>query len=91
MKTVKNIRIGSFALDMSMYTTTECEFMLDDDKDIFYVNDEFVGVTDSDNYRGEDLRINHSACTEIKVIHDKKYGYMNVVKTRNGDIYYVQL
>ena len=91
MKTVKRTYIGSFELDMTMYTTFDAKEMLEN-KDIFYVNDNHDVVSNSDGYRGEPLRINHSACEEVKVIHNKDYDlYMTVVKTHNGDVYYIKL
>lgn len=92
MKTVKRTKIGSFELDMTMYTAFNAKEMLEDNENIFYVNDSHDVVSNSDSYRGEPLRINHSACEEVKVIHNKDYDlYMTVVKTRNGDVYYIKL
>ena len=49
-------------------------------------------TSNSDSYRGETLRINHSACEEVKVVHNKDYDlYMTVVKTYDGSIYYIKL
>lgn len=39
MKTVKRTDIGSFELDMTMYTTFDAKDMLEDNKNIFYVLD----------------------------------------------------
>lgn len=92
MKTVKRTNFGSFELDMTMYTTFDAKDMLDNNNDIFYVNDNHDVTSNSDSYRGEPLRINHSACEEVKVVHDKVYDlYMTVVKTYNGSIYYIKL
>ena len=92
MKTVKRTNIGSFELDMTMYTTFDAKDMLDNNSDIFYVNDSHDVISDSDIYKGEPLRINHSACEEIKVVHNKDYDlYMTVVKTYDGSIYYINL
>lgn len=92
MKTVKRTDIGSFELDMTMYTTFDAKDMLEDNKNIFYVNDNYDVTSNSDSYRGEALRINHSACEEVKVVHNKDYDlYMTVVKTYDGSIYYIKL
>lgn len=92
MKTLKRTDIGSFELDMTMYTAFDAKEMLDNNSDIFYVNDSYDVTSDSDSYKGEPLRINHSACEEVKVIHNKDYDlYMTVVKTCNGDTYYIKL
>lgn len=92
MKTRKNTRIGSFELDMTMYNTYNAKKMLEENKDIFYVNDDYDTTSDTDNYKGEPLRINHKACEEVKVIYNKEFEmYMNVVKTYDGDVYYIQL
>lgn len=91
MKTVKRTDIGSFELDMTMYTTFDAINMLEN-KGIFYVNYNLDVVTNSDGYKCEPLRINHSECEEINVIHNKDYDlYMTVVKTHNGDVYYIKL
>lgn len=46
----------------------------------------------SENYHFEELRINHLACEEVKVVYNEKYEeYENVVKTKDGAVYYVQL
>ena len=92
MKTRKNTRVGSFELDMTMYNTFNAKEMLENNSDIFYVNDDYDVTSNIDEYKSEPLRINHKACEEIKVIYNKEFEmYMNVVKTYNGNIYYVQL
>lgn len=92
MKTRKRIGFGSFSIDMNMYSVYDAKEMLDNNSDIFYINDEFDIKSTSENYRGEELRINHSACVEVKVIYNEKYEeYENVVKTKDGAVYYVQL
>lgn len=92
MKTVKRTDIRSFELDMTMYTTFDAKDMLDNNNNIFYVNDNYDVKSSSDSYRGEPLRINHSACEEVKVVHNKDYDlYMTVVKTYDGSIYYIKL
>lgn len=92
MKTVKRTEVGSFTIDMAMYTKEETISMLENDTNIFYLSDNFDSITNSENYHGEELRINHSACAEVRVVHNKKYDvYMNVVKTFNGDTYYIVL
>lgn len=61
-------------------------------KENFYVNDDYDVTSNIDEYKGELLRINHKACEEIKVIYNKEFEmYMNVVKTKDGRVYYVQL
>lgn len=92
MKTRKNTRVGSFELDMTMYNTFNAKEMLENNSDIFYVNDDYDVTSNIDEYKGEPLRINHKACEEIKVIYNKEFEmYMNVVKTKDGAVYYVQL
>ena len=92
MKTLKNTKIGSFELDMEMYNKVDAMDMLDIDNNIFYINDEYVAMVGSEDYNGQPLRINHMACVEIKVVHNKEFDcYMNVVKTYNGNTYYVKL
>lgn len=92
MKTRKRTGFGSFAINMNMYSVYDAKEMLDNNSDIFYINDEFDIESTSEKYRGEELRINHSACEEVKVIYNEEYEeYENVVKTKDGDIYYVQL
>lgn len=92
MKTVKRTNIGSFELDMTMYTTFVAKDMLENNSDIFYVNDDYDVTSNIDEYKGEPLRINHKACEEVKVVHNKDYDlYMTVVKTYDGSIYYIKL
>jgi hypothetical protein len=92
MKTVKITDIESFELDMTMYTEFNAKNMLDNNSDIFYVNDSYDVTSDSDSYKGEPLRINYSACVEIKVVYKKDYDlYMTIVKTHDGSIYYIKL
>ena len=92
MKTLKRTDIGSFELDMTMYTTFNAKEMLNSNSNIFYVNDSHDVTSDSDSYKGEPLRINHSACEEVKVIHNKDYDlYMTVVKTYDCETYYIKL
>lgn len=92
MKTLKRTKICSFELDMTMYNTYNAKKMLNEDNNIFYINDEYVPMADSDDYKGEPLRINHSACEEVKVVHNKTFDlYMNVVKTYEGKVYYIKL
>lgn len=77
---------------MNMYSVYDAKEMLDNNSDIFYINDEFDIESTSENYHFEELRINHSACEEVKVVYNEKYEeYENVVKTKDGAVYYVQL
>lgn len=77
---------------MNMYTNVDCIEMLDSVKGIFYVGCDFCTCGNSDEYEDEPLRINHSEVEEIKVVYNKKFNeYKNVVKTKNGDVYYIQL
>ena len=92
MKTLKRTGIGSFELDMTMYTTFNAKEMLNNNSNIFYVNYNYDVTSDIDSYKGEPLRINHSACEEVKVIYNKNYDlYMTVVKTYDGETYYIKL
>lgn len=92
MKTRKNTRVGSFELDMTMYNTFNAKKMLEENNDIFYVNDDYDVTSNVDEYKGEPLRINHKTCEEVKVIYNKEFEmYMNVVKTYEGDVYYINL
>lgn len=92
MKTRKRTGFGSFSINMDMYNEEDARNMLDENDDIFYINDEFNIECTSENYHFEELRINHSACEEVKVVYNEEYEeYENVVKTKDGAIYYVQL
>ena len=92
MKTLKRAEVDSFELDMTMYNTYNAKEMLDSNSDIFYVNDEYDVVDGSENYKGEPLRINHKAVEEIKVIYSKDFDcYMNTVKDKEGNTYFVKL
>ena len=92
MKTRKRTSFGSFSINMNMYSVYDAKEMLDNNNDIFYINDEFDIKSTSENYRGEELRINHSVCEEVKVVYNEEYKeYENVVKTKDGAVYYVQL
>jgi hypothetical protein len=92
MKTLKRAEVGSLELDMTMYNTFGAKKMLEENKDIFYVNEDYDVTSNVDKYKGEPLRINHKACEEVKVIYNKEFEmYMNVVKTYEGDVYYIKL
>lgn len=79
MKTRKRTSFGSFSINMNMYSVYDAKEMLDNNSDIFYINDEFDIECTSENYRGEELRINHSACEEVKVIYNEEYELVNIL------------
>lgn len=95
MKTNKNSKTRNFKIDMDMYTYKEAIQMLDENDNIFYLNDEYEPILNShkEGYLGkETLRINHCVCTEVKVIYNKEFGeYMNIVKTIDNNSYYINL
>lgn len=92
MKVRKNSRQRSFAIDMDMYTNREYMEMLENERGIFYVGWDNDTSHNVDEYEDEPLRINCSACEEVKVVYNKEFEeYMNVVKTKSGNTYFVQL
>lgn len=68
--------------------------MLESEDGVFYVDLEspYGASRNVDEYEDEPLRINCSACEEVKVVYNKEFGsYMTVVKTYTGNTYFVQL
>lgn len=72
---------------MNMYSVYDAKEMLDNNSDIFYINDEFDIESTSKNYRGEELRINHSACEEVKVIYNEEYE--EYARSRRDVVFYM--
>lgn len=66
MKVRKNARQRSFPIDMDMYTSREYIEMLENERGIFYVDWDNDTSYNVDEYDGEPLRINVSACEEVK-------------------------
>lgn len=92
MKTLKTAKVRSFAIDMDMYTNFQYREMLDNEKGIFYSDYDFGACVNSCEYEDEPLRISHSAVEEVKVVYNKEFKqYMTIVKTKSGNVYYVQL
>lgn len=100
MKTRKNTRVGNFEIDMDMYNDYEKRDMLNEKDYIFFISndDSFKIVTSTEDKDVRffpdyhQLRIDYDVCTEVKVIYNKELGYyMNVVKTIDGEMYYINL